>query len=362
MGKIVIPEKYYNGDKLLSQLDANGNVPGIYLSNSNRSAGKTTFFQIRCEIEDFLERGAQFIVVTREKSELENVETMFEFVLDTYYPEHLLTSKWYVSKVIMGLYLDNVCCGFAICLKDAVKLKKYSAIFANVQNGVFDELQPDDGRYLKNEVDLMASVIMTVSRGNGKQSRYVRWCYLSNNISIMNPYFLSMRIYERIPENFKIKAGEDFYIKGDGFVAEFTYNESAAVEMEENPALRAFSSSRNSKIGKSADFMISTNAFIQKKMSGKMDYLYTLKYKGKFYGVRMHKSSKMVYITKTFDPSYKIVIAISDSDHDECTIQLRNNTFYMAYIRDAYCEGQIRFSDLEVKNDIIELLGVDLYR
>lgn len=359
---IHIPEKYYCGDKLLSQKDMNGNTPGVFLSNSNRSAGKTTFFQIRTQIEDFLERGAQFIVLTRNKSEVADPETMFEFAIDTYFPDILMTSKWYVSKVVMGIYIDNKIAGFAISLKDAVKLKKYSAIFSKVENVIFDELQPDDGTYLRNEYDLMTSIIKTVSRGNGKQSRYIRWIFLSNNISVMNPYFLNMEIYKQIPEDFHLEPGEEFYIKGDGYVAEFTYNESASKEMEENPAIRAFKSSINNRIGVSADFMISSGAFIQKKMSGKMDYVYTLKYRGIFYGVRRHLKTNQIYITSSYDPSYKLVIALSDGDHDELTVQLRDNTFYMAVIRDAYSSGKLRFSDLEVKNAIIELLGIDLYR
>lgn len=359
---ITIPKKYYCGDKLLEQKDINGNTPGVFLSNSNRSAGKTTFFQIRTQIEDFLEKGAQFLVITRNKAELADPETMFEFAIDKYFPDILMTSKWYVSKVVMGIYIDNKIAGFGICLKDAVKLKKYSAIFARIENAVFDELQPDDGKYLRNEYDLMTSIIKTVSRGNGKQSRYIRWIFLSNNISIMNPYFLNMEIYKQIPDNFHLEPGEEFYIRGDGYVAEFTYNQSAAQEMEENPAIRAFKSSINNRIGVTADFMISTNAFIAPKMSGKMDYIYTLKYKGTFYGVRRHQKTNYVYITHTYDPYYKLVIALSDTDHDELTVQLRDNTFYMAVIRDGYSSGKLRFSNLEVKNAIIELLGIDLYR
>ena len=35
--------KYYDGTKLLSLQDINGNKPEIYMCTSNRSAGKTTF-------------------------------------------------------------------------------------------------------------------------------------------------------------------------------------------------------------------------------------------------------------------------------------------------------------------------------
>ena len=36
--------QYYDGTKLLSMQDMNGNKPEIYISTSNRSAGKTTYF------------------------------------------------------------------------------------------------------------------------------------------------------------------------------------------------------------------------------------------------------------------------------------------------------------------------------
>ena len=35
---------FYDGTKLLSLSDLNGNKPEIFISTSNRSAGKTTFF------------------------------------------------------------------------------------------------------------------------------------------------------------------------------------------------------------------------------------------------------------------------------------------------------------------------------
>ena len=36
--------KYYDGTKLLSLNDIDGNRPEIYICTSNRSAGKTTWF------------------------------------------------------------------------------------------------------------------------------------------------------------------------------------------------------------------------------------------------------------------------------------------------------------------------------
>lgn len=356
---IIIPKKYYNGENLLSQKDIKDETPSIYMSNTNRSAGKTTFFLIKF-IQEFLDEGKQFILLSRNKSEIEDPETMFEYVLDNYFSDCLMTSKIYVKSLVMGIYLDNRLCGFAICLKDSVKLKKYSAIFGKVENALFDELQPEDGRYLRNEVDFMTSIIKTVSRGNGEQSRYIRWVYLSNNISVMNPYFLNMEIYKNVPDMMELKEGEEIYVKGNGYVCEFSYNAAAAQAARENKALVAFQS-QNNRLGASAEFMINANAFVQ-KLGGKMDYIFTLKYGGKHYGVRKIKANGFIYITQTYDPSFKFVVALTDRDHNELTVQLRNHTFYMSTIRDAYAMGILRFSDLEVKNAMIELLGIDLYR
>ena len=48
--------QYYDGTKLLSMQDMNGNKPEIYISTSNRSAGKTTYFNRLC-VNRFLDNG-----------------------------------------------------------------------------------------------------------------------------------------------------------------------------------------------------------------------------------------------------------------------------------------------------------------
>lgn len=361
MGMPAIDSKYYNGEKLLNEKDKNGNIAGIYLSNTNRSAGKTTYFQLFL-LNQFLDNGKQFINICRNKYEIEDIETMFEFVLDNYFPDVVMTTKMYVKNLVVGIYLNNKLAGYAICLKDANKLKKYSAIFAGVEYGIMDELQPEDGHYIRNETDLMESIIKTVSRGNGSQVRNVTWIYLSNNINIMNPYFLKLGIYKYIPDKMQIVEDKPLYIKGEGYVAEFAFNKSAAKQAANNGALKAFSNGSDiMSLSNTAEFMIKSNAFIESP-KGKLKYLFTLKYKSKMFGVRYSEKTGKVYVTQSYDPSFKLICALTASDHDELTIQLRTNTFYMARLRDSYVVGNMRFSDLTVKNTIIELLGVDLYR
>ena len=54
--------QYYDGTKLLSMQDMNGNKPEIYISTSNRSAGKTTYFNRLC-VNRFLDKGEKFALL-----------------------------------------------------------------------------------------------------------------------------------------------------------------------------------------------------------------------------------------------------------------------------------------------------------
>ena len=56
--------EYYDGTKLLSMLDINGDKPEIYLCTSNRTAGKTTYFN-RLVTKKFLNEGIKFMLVYR---------------------------------------------------------------------------------------------------------------------------------------------------------------------------------------------------------------------------------------------------------------------------------------------------------
>ena len=56
MTKELQTPKYYDGTKLLSLMDINGNKPELYLCTTNRSGGKTTYFG-RKAVNNFLKNG-----------------------------------------------------------------------------------------------------------------------------------------------------------------------------------------------------------------------------------------------------------------------------------------------------------------
>lgn len=352
-----IDEQYYKGYDLINQLDARGQNPKIFMSNTNRTAGKTTFFELLL-IQYARQYNRKFCIIVREKMEVDAPESFFDNLMDYYYPESLMHSKFVIKGVINEIYFDNVSVGYCVSLKDVVKLKKYSSVFREVDLSLFDEVQPEDGKYVPDEVNKLISLISSISRGGGEQARTVLLFMLSNNISVMNPYFLNLEIYKKLPTQITEEAQ---YVRGDGYVCEFLFNKYAAEEMKDKSTALVFSS-RYNLMNVSAEFMINCNSFVEEKIPGKSTYLFTLKYESDHMAVRRMNNSGIIYVTGTWDKSFKTMIALTDLDHDELTLQLRRSTFYMQILRDSYAVGKLRFSTLAIKDRIIKLLGVDYYR
>lgn len=55
---------FYDGTKLLSLMDTNGNKPEIYMCTTNRSGGKTTWFNRYC-VKRFINYKEKFMLLYR---------------------------------------------------------------------------------------------------------------------------------------------------------------------------------------------------------------------------------------------------------------------------------------------------------
>ena len=67
---------YYDGTRLLSTKDINGNTPELFLCTSNRTGGKTTYFG-RLEVNRFIKQGKKFCLLYRYKYELDDIADKF---------------------------------------------------------------------------------------------------------------------------------------------------------------------------------------------------------------------------------------------------------------------------------------------
>ena len=67
---------YYDGTKLLSMKDINGELPEIYMCTTNRTGGKTTYFS-RLVVNKWRKGQGKFCLVYRYNYELDNCADKF---------------------------------------------------------------------------------------------------------------------------------------------------------------------------------------------------------------------------------------------------------------------------------------------
>ena len=342
-------KQFYDGTKLLSMLDINGNKPELYLCTSNRSAGKTTYFS-RYLVKRFIEKGEKFGLIYRFNYELDDcADKFFKDIGRLFFPGNVMESKRRASGIFHQLYLDGKECGYAISLNSCDQLKKYSHLFSDIQRLLFDEFQSENNHYCPDEVRKFISTHTSIARGDGKQIRYVPVYMLSNPVSIINPYYVEMGISERLRDDTK-------FLKGDGYVLEQGFVESASVAMLNSGFNRAFSG--NSYISSSAEcvYLNDSKAFIDKP-TGYSRYLGTLRYGGKDYGIREFPEIGIIYCDDKADSSFKYKITVTTVDHEINYVMLKNNDLFLANLRYFFERGCFRFKDLKCKEVILKALS-----
>lgn len=345
---------YYNPQQLLNKKDLDGAIPSIYIVTTNRSAGKTTSF-LKKSLADYQNNKSQLVLLYRYNYELSACADIFKDVMRLY-PEYGEEMKAipHARGLYYELFLDGETFGFAVSLSNPDALKKYSPIFADVQNMIFDEFQSETGKYLTKEVEKFQSVYLTIARGGGQQSRHVNVYMLGNMVTIMNPYFINLGIHKRLKDNTN-------FMRGNGWVAEFGFNESASNAIKNNTFFKAFSNEDYMNYSTEKVYLHDADIFIDKP-KGRAKYLCTIMHDGTAYGVREYYDEGIIYISHKPDNSCKQVIAFKASDHNQQTIMLNHYSYLWKNIRDAFNNGYLRFDDMKAKSAIFDILSVDLYK
>ena len=341
--------EFYDGTKLLSLLDINGNKPELYLCTSNRSGGKTTYFA-RLLINRFLNKNQKFGLIYRYNYELDNVVDKFYKDINTlFFPCHSMTSKRRASGIFHELFLDSKSCGYAISLNSADQLKKYSHLLSDIDSLLFDEFQSENNHYCSDEVKKFISVHTSIARGQGKQVRYVPVYMISNPVSIINPYYISMGISERLTSSTK-------FLRGDGFVLEQGFVETVSKLQKESGFNRAFSDNSYVNYSSEAIYLNDNSSFIEKP-SGKNKYLATLKYEGDYYAIKEYSENGYVYCDNKPDMSFPTKISVTTDDHAVNYVMLKRNDFFLSNLRYLFERGCFRFKDLKCKEAVLHALS-----
>ena len=341
--------KYYDGTKLLSMLDINGRKPEIYMCTTNRTGGKTTYFGRLC-VNRFMDKNEKFALIYRYNYELDDCgEKFYKDISNLFFPGTTMTTKRRASGIFHELFIDDKSCGYAISLNSADQIKKYSHLFSDIARMIFDEFQSETNHYCADEIRKFLSVHTSVARGNGEQIRYVPVYMLSNPVSIINPYYVEMGISERLHDDTK-------FLRGDGFVLEQGFIESASVAQKESGFNRAFS--RNSYVAYSSEcvYLNDNKAFIEKPV-GIGKYLATIKYKGVEYGIREFAEAGVIYCDDRSDATFKNKITVTTDDHEINYVMLKRNDLFLVNLRYYFERGCFRFKDLRCKEAVLKALS-----
>lgn len=341
--------KYYDGTKLLSMLDINGEKPEIYMCTTNRTGGKTTYFGRLC-INRFLDKGEKFGLIYRYNYELDDVvDKFYKDIGALFFPNKEMTSKRRASGIFHELFLDEKSCGYALSLNSADQIKKYSHLFSDVDRMIFDEFQSETNHYCSDEIKKLLSIHTSVARGQGEQVRYVPVYMLSNPVSLINPYYVELGISTRLKDDTK-------FLRGDGFVLEQGFVESASKEQQKSGFNKAFS--RNAYVAYSTESVyLNDNKTFLEKPTGKSRYVCTLKYKGIDYAIKEFGELGVMYCDDKSDSSFPMRITVTTADHDINYVMLKRNDFFLSNMRFLFERGCFRFKDLRCKEAVLSALS-----
>lgn len=340
---------YYDGTKLLSLTDLDGNQPEILMVTTNRTGGKTTYFGRLC-VNKFKKGQGKFALLYRYNYELDDCADKFFKDLSTlFFSGSVMESKRKASGIFHELFLDGESCGYALSLNSADQLKKYSHLFSDVNRMIFDEFQSESNHYCSDEIKKFISIHTSVARGQGEQVRYVPVYMLSNPVSLINPYYVELGISNRLRDDTK-------FLRGHGFILEQGFIDSASIAQKESGFNKAFS--KNSYVAYSSEcvYLNDNKAFIEKP-NGIGRYLCTIKYNGTDFGVREFADSGFIYVDDRPDTSYKYKITVTTSDHEINYVMLKRNDMFLTNLRFYFEKGCFRFKDLRCKEAILKALS-----
>lgn len=340
---------YYDGTKLLSMSDINGEKPELYICTTNRTGGKTTFFN-RMMINRYLKSGAKFMLVYRFSYELADcAEKFYSDIGKLFFPDHFIDSKPHGKGSYYSLLLDEAICGYAVALNTADTIKKYSHVFNEVQCMLFDEFQSETNHYCPNEIQKFISIHTSVARGQGKQYRYVPVYMLSNAVSIINPYYVELGILDRLRNDTK-------FLRGDGYVLEQGFVQSAAEAQLNSGFNKAFK--RNQYVAYAAQnvYLNDSTAFIEKP-KGSSRYLCTIKYNGNNFSFREFSDLGIIYCDDKPDLTHPMRISVTTDDHQINYVMLKSNDFFLSQMRFLFEKGCFRFKNLLCKEAALKALS-----
>lgn len=314
------------------------------LITGNRGCGKTFGFK-DWAIKDFIKTGAQFVYVRRYKQELKKNAKFFNDIAYKF-PEHKFEVKGPIYLI------DGKEAGCAMALSTS-KIEK-STPFPLVNKIGFDEFIIDKGtyRYLPDEVINFLELYETVARPGTPNRKDVRVFFLSNAITVSNPYFMYFHI--ELP-----RQGALISRRGDILLQ--LVQDPDFIEMKKNTRFgKMIQGTEYADYSIENKFLRDNDTFLEKKGPASQFY-FTFKYKGLLYGVWLDYALGRMWVSYDVDPYCRIIYSITLDDHTANTMLIKRlaKATHMKLFLDNYKLGNVFFEDMKIKNvvyDVIRLM------
>lgn len=323
--------RFYDGSKLLSLRDINGNKPELYICVGNRTAGKTVFFNNYLYGKFLTHKIRQIGIIVRYKYELESIVEQFFDPIQFLHPQDTMEAGKINPMGYCSLMQGDRVVGYGLCLNSADKIKKVSNLFNAVDAMIWDEFQSSVGDYLTDEYNKLMIVHDSVARGGGEKHRRVPIYCLSNALTLLNPLFGGTDIALRLKKDTK-------FLRGDGYVMEQNINKDSNVELNKSGLRRA----SGSKILDNADMLYEFDDLSNvTKLCGASSYLCTIYDNGIEYGIRRFGNG-IIYCSKSIDKTFAKRYT---NDMLGCGLKWTLPPTVEIY-RDKYRKGMVRFDSV----------------
>lgn len=339
---------YYNPNKIVS-------IDRMFaLSLGARTIGKSTGWA--CHDIDYYVKNkhkkdrCKFMYVRRNQDELcDTIEDFISnpinvFAMNDMYP--IKDWDYQKGKVVGHYYLDlgdgegKQLAGYAVPLSLAHKAK--SKDFSTVKNVFYDEMIPEDGRYLGGKANpflehtRIMGLLNTIDRGAGIKgnANEVRFVGVGNIDNYMIPSVLSLGADKYLTTETKLLKP-----KGVQWVIEQTL-EVDATKQRYNSDLYSLSDDYYKKYA--FDGGVHDNSFIGKP-SGSLKPLANFTYLDEHYGIYLNEGY-IVYIShKPGETKNNLALTLDDHSMNTLLILAWRDSYAMTLLREAYMRGQIMF-------------------
>lgn len=342
--------KHWNGQKTLSYNCLYNFIIGI------RNAGKT-FGGNALMLDRFLTGKGKTMYLRRYSTELDDLThgpmpSMF-VKLNRFLKKHGIDAEC-TAKDDM-LYCGDALMGYARALT-TISNKK-SNDFDNVSLIIMDEFIIENKatyHYLKNEVNVFNSVYKTIVRDI---DRFVPVLFLSNAVSIANPYFDFYHLSRPFNNGDETDVDRQRFGNGRHILVEDVHPRKLQEETRKTAWYEMNMGTDYADYAVNNTWLLDNTDFIAKK-NKRCVYKMSLRYNGRWLGVWFDPLDWLYYISEDVDLTHPMKYSATTDDHKP-NVLLFHGAQQMPFIkeiRDAYDRGCVRYESMRLKNDFRDII------